>query len=218
MASPFNPFAGRGQRGAAQGAQGFTGRGRGTNTGLTSTYAPRGTGAPRAGRARGRGRGSTTWTARGRGRGAPNGIVNGTHQNGEGNKPTGMHSPFAQINQQNPIASPFGGQPCQESPFSRTPNGSPAPTISSSSSQPQPTNPFSQPTVNSPFSQTSAHMNTQASAGLTGAAPPSTVPVENASTMNSYQERYEQVSQPIYGAWLRESTYYIKESLTGFAA
>jgi hypothetical protein len=124
--------------------------------------------------------------------------VNGAHQNGEGNEPNGVHSPFAQANQQTPIASTFGAQPGQESPFSRTPNGSPAPTSNSTFTQSQPTNPFSQPTVNSPFSQNPANMNTQASAGLTGAAPGGAVPVENASTMNNYQERYEQVSPLIH--------------------
>ena len=198
--------------------QGFTGRGRGTDAGYSTTYAPRGTGAPRAGRARGRGRGSATWTARGRGRGAPNGTINGTHQTGEGNKPNGVHSPFAQVNQQNSIASPFGAQPAQESPFSRTPNGTPPSTLTNSSSQPQPFNPFSQTIADSPFSQTSDNMNRQASTGLTGSAPPSAVPVENASTMNSYQERYEQVSQLIHEAGLHECEYHMKESLIRFTA
>ncbi|CAG8931790.1 unnamed protein product [Penicillium salamii] len=175
MASPFNPFAARGQRGGAQGAQGLTGRGRGTTAGSSSTHAPRGSSAPRAGRARGRGKGSLTWTARGRGRGAAQGTQHEAHQTAEGTQVNG--TPFAQNQKQ--FASPFGAQPTP-SPFSRTPNGAPASTFANSSSNPTPANPFSRPANG--ISQKS--MKTD---------PQGPVPVEDASTMNSYQERYDQL-------------------------
>jgi hypothetical protein len=185
MATPFNPFAGRGQRAGAQGVQASTGRGRGTNAGYSSTYTPRGTSAPRAGRARGRGRGPSTWTARGRGRGAAQGNV-GTQQTGERTKPSEVNSPFAQLNQQKAIASPFGAQSAQASPFSRTPNTTPPPNLSNSSSQPKTVNPFAKTIANTAISRSTINMAPQGGA----------VPVEDASTLNSYQERYDQVSQP----------------------
>ncbi|KAJ5319180.1 uncharacterized protein N7506_011884 [Penicillium brevicompactum] len=198
MASPFNPFAApaRGQRG---GAQGSTGRGRGTTAGFGSTNAPRGSGAPRAGRARGRGRGSATWIApgrgRGRGRGTANGAVNGTtHQSAEGTQPNGVHSPFAQPSQQSQVASPFGTQPAQDSPFSRTPNGTPPLSSTNPSLQPPSVNPFQHPTTNNPFAQQSSNMASPAPSGFAGGAqqdPP--VPIEHASAMNMYQERYDQL-------------------------
>ncbi|CAG8055821.1 unnamed protein product [Penicillium olsonii] len=179
MASPFNPFAAaRGQRGGAQGAQGSTGRGRGTTAGYSSTFAPRGSSAPRAGRARGRGRGSATWTARGRGRGAAHGTQHGAHQNAEGIKANGEQSPFAQS--QKPVASPFGAQPTP-SPFSKPPNGAPTSTFAKPFTKPTPANPFNQPAKNM------AHQSPVTM------VPQGPVPVEDASTLNSYQERYDQL-------------------------
>jgi hypothetical protein len=61
-------------------------------------------------------------------------------------------------------------------------------------------------------------MNAQASAGLAGVAPGGAVPVENASTMNSYQERYEQVSQLIHKIGSRQYGHYGDQSLIGFTA
>lgn len=89
-------------------------------------------------------------------------------------------APFAQNQKQ--VASPFGAQPTP-SPFSRTPNGTPASTFANATSHSTPANPFSQHANG--ISQKS--MKTE---------PQGPVPVEDASTMNSYQERYDQVSQP----------------------
>lgn len=191
MATPFNPFAGRGQRGGATGAPGATGRGRGANTGHSSGFVPRGSSAPRAGRARGRGRGSATWTARGRGRGAANGNLNGVHKPVEGTAPSAVTSPFAQLNQQKAATSPFGGQP---SPFG-TPNGTSFSALTNQPTQIKPVNPFSKPIGKTPFSQNFVNMAPSPPASMHDGAPPAAVPVENASILNSYQERYDQVSQ-----------------------
>lgn len=155
--------------------QGSTGRGRG---GHTSTYVPRGSGAPRAARARGRGRGSMTWTARGRGRGAgaANHTANGSQQPAEGPKPGVVNSPFAQSNQQKPVASPFGAQPAQQSPFSRVSNNASASNVAK--------NPFAQPNVT----------KQQSSAKFVGGGSNVAASMEHASTLNTYQERFDKVS------------------------
>ncbi|KAJ9485033.1 hypothetical protein VN97_g8326 [Penicillium thymicola] len=174
MASPFNPSAGRGHRGGAPGVQGSTGRGRG---GHTSTYVPRGSGAPRAARARGRGRGSATWTARGRGRGAgaANHTANGSQLPVEGPKPGVVNSPFAQSDQQKPVASPFGAQPAQQSPFSRVSNNASASNVAK--------NPFAQPNIT----------KQQSSAKFVGGGSNVAASMEHASTLNTYQERFDKL-------------------------
>ncbi|CAI7603231.1 unnamed protein product [Penicillium glandicola] len=178
MASPFNPSAGRGHRGGAPGVQGPTGRGRGGNPGQTSTYVPRGSSAPRAARARGRGRGSATWTARGRGRGAgaATHTVNGSQQPAEGPKPGVVNSPFAQSSQQKSVASPFGAQSAQQSPFSKVTNNASASNVAK--------NPFAQPTHN---------VKPQSSAKLIGGGSNVAASMEHASTLNNYQERFDKL-------------------------
>ncbi|KAJ5165124.1 SAC3/GANP/Nin1/mts3/eIF-3 p25 [Penicillium coprophilum] len=178
MASPFNPSVGRGHRGGAPGVQGSTGRGRGGNTGHTSTYVPRGAGAPRAARARGRGRGSATWTARGRGRGAgaASHIVQGSQQPAEGPKDGVVNSPFAQLNQQKPVVSPFGAQPAQQSPFSKVTNTASASNVTK--------NPFAQPTTN---------MKQQTSKKFVGGGSNTAASMEHASTLSNYQERFDKL-------------------------
>ncbi|KGO68978.1 SAC3/GANP/Nin1/mts3/eIF-3 p25 [Penicillium italicum] len=175
MASPFNPSAGRGHRGGAPGVQGSTGRGRG---GHTSTYVPRGAGALRAARARGRGRGSVTWTARGRGRGAgaATHTVNESQQPEEGPKPGVVNSPFGQPIQQKPVASPFGAQPAQQSPFSGVSNNASASNVAK--------NPFAQPTN---------IMKQQSSAKFVGGGSNIAASMEHASTLNNYQERFDKL-------------------------
>ncbi|KAG0155990.1 hypothetical protein PDIDSM_3166 [Penicillium digitatum] len=175
MASPFNPSVGRGHRGGAPGVQGSTGRGRGEHT---STYVPRGSGAPRAARARGRGRGSVTWTARGRGRGAgaATHTVNGSQQPTEGPKPSAANSLFGQPNQHKPVASLFGAQPAQpaqHSPFSR---------LSAASSVAK--NPFAQPT---------SVKKQQSSTKFVGGGSNVAASMEHASTLNNYQERFDKL-------------------------
>jgi hypothetical protein len=162
--------------------QGSAGRGRGAHTGnLSSTQVPKGPGAPRAARARGRGRGSATWTARGRGRGAAavNHATNGTHQAAEVSGPGVAKSPFAQLNQQKSVASPFGAQPAQQSPFSKAADGS------SNGAK----NPFAKPATT---------MNRQMSGKLGGAGSNAAASMDNSSSMQSYQERFDKVSQPYH--------------------
>ncbi|KAJ5512580.1 SAC3/GANP/Nin1/mts3/eIF-3 p25 [Penicillium fimorum] len=178
MASPFNPSAGRGHRGGAPGVQGSTGRGRGGNPGHTPTYVPRGASAPRAARARGRGRGSSTWTARGRGRGAgaASHIAHESQQPAEGPKPGVINSPFAQTNQQKSVASPFGAQPAQQSPFSSVTDSASASNVAK--------NPFAQPTSN---------MKQQSSTKFVGGGSNIAASMEHASTLSNYQERFDKL-------------------------
>ncbi|KAJ6169707.1 hypothetical protein N7497_002550 [Penicillium chrysogenum] len=161
--------------GGAPSVQGSTGRGRG---GHTSTYVPRGSGAPRAARARGRGRGSATWTARGRGRGAgaAGHTVNEPQQPAEGPKPGVVKSPFMQSNQQKAAASPFGAQPAQQSPFSRVSNSASASNVAK--------NPFAQPTNIA---------KQQPSTKFVGAGSNVAAAMEHASTLNNYQERFDKL-------------------------
>ncbi|KAJ5518315.1 SAC3/GANP/Nin1/mts3/eIF-3 p25 [Penicillium expansum] len=179
MASPFNPSAGRGHKGGAPGVQSSTGRGRG---GPTSTYVPRGAGAPRATRARGRGRGSMTWTARGRGRGAgaATHTVNGSQQPAEGPNPGVVNSPFGQLNQQKPVASPFGAQPAQQSPFSKVSNNASASNVAK--------NPFAQPTNVT---------KQQSSAKFVGGGSNVAASTEHASTLSNYQDRFDKRERAI---------------------
>ena len=174
--------------------QGSTGRGRG---GHTSTYVPRGSGAPRAARARGRGRGSATWTARGRGRGAgaAGHTVNEPQQPAEGPKPGVVKSPFMQSNQQKAAASPFGAQPAQQSPFSRVSNSASASNVAK--------NPFAQPTNIA---------KQQPSTKFVGAGSNVAAAMEHASTLNNYQERFDKVSLPF------SKTGNTTTELTNFAA
>jgi hypothetical protein len=124
-----------------------------------------------------------TWTARGRGRGAAvaNNTTNGTHQAAEGSGPgvaPGVaNSPFAQLNQQKSVASPFGGQPAQQSPFSKAAGGT------------------GQGAKN-PFAKPATAMNRQTSEKFGGAGFNAAGSVDNASLMQSYQERFDKVSQP----------------------
>ncbi|OQE12347.1 hypothetical protein PENVUL_c001G09190 [Penicillium vulpinum] len=160
MASPFNPSAGRGHRGGAPGVQGSTGRGRGGNTGHTSTFVSRGS-------ARGRGRGA----------GAVSQTGNGSQQPTEGPRPGIVNSPFVQSNQQKPVASPFGAQPAQKSPFSRI--------LSNNTSAGNTTkNPFAQPT----------NTKQKPSTKFIGGGSNTTAIMEHASTLNTYQERFDKVS------------------------
>jgi hypothetical protein len=88
--------------------------------------------------------------------------------------PSATASPFARSNQQNAsVATPFGGQPIDQSPFSGFQKGNPA----SSSSK----NPFAKPEQNM-YKQNSAAFNRNGSAG----------PVGNTSS-GSFQDRYDQV-------------------------
>ncbi|KAJ5573879.1 uncharacterized protein N7459_008306 [Penicillium hispanicum] len=177
MASPFNPFgSGRGQRGGtATGTASTTGRGRGAPAGRGSQFQSRGGFAPRASKHRGRGRGSISQSFRGRGAGASHAGAPTT----ETSSPAATNSPFAQLNKEKPVPSPFGGNQTVQakSPFPASSNTTAAPTFNS----------HSQPLSGKRFPTQGL-----ANGAISGPAQP--VPVEDASVMARYNERYEQVS------------------------
>ncbi|OJJ80249.1 putative leucine permease transcriptional regulator (SAC3) [Aspergillus glaucus CBS 516.65] len=183
MAGPPNPFAGlaqaQNQRNGTSNRGGRGGRGRPSPFQPKNPNAPPFTTptAPSAGdnKPRGRGRGRATST-RGftRGRGGPTGHVNASRNKPESNGAS--ESPFAQpksdkwIAPPAPALSPFGVQTSQtKSPFSS--NGS-----------------FGGPGFGGFGSQQAVTTKKPVVNGATGA-----VPVEDASVLSGYTERYEQL-------------------------
>lgn len=178
MAGPPNPFAGLAQ--AQNQRNGTTNRGGRGGRGRLSPFQPKNPNAPPPTTAtapssgdtkpRGRGRGRATST-RGptRGRGGPTGHVNVSRNKPESNGASEL--PFTQPKSNKWIApSPFGVQASQtKSPF--TSNGS-----------------FGAPGFGGFGSQQAATTKKPAVNGAKRA-----VPVEDASVLNSYTERYEQV-------------------------
>lgn len=184
MATPFNPF-GRGRGTAHAGSADTAGRGRGASSARGSQSQSRGSRGRRAtkwhgaGQGIGRGRGAGAATT-----GAPQpGILNaGT------NKPEIARSPFAQVKQSQPPANPFGGQPTQrKSPFPGMTNGT---AHAHGSARGAPGQGPQEPSLGR-------------GAGGNGMMQP--VPVEDASIMASYHERYDQVSRIPIGASTLES-------------
>lgn len=182
MASPFNPFGGgRGQRGGTTTGTGSTaGRG-GAPTGRGSQFQSRGSSASRATKHRGRGRGSISQSFRGRGTGAP--ARGGASHLGapavEKSNAERTNSPFAQLGQKQSFSSIFGGQQMTraKSPSLGRSNGSAAQTFKKHSPYSLGKGPAPQDLTNGPVG---------------GAGQP--VPIEDASTLAGYSERYEQVS------------------------
>ncbi|BCR85900.1 putative leucine permease transcriptional regulator (SAC3) [Aspergillus chevalieri] len=178
MAGPPNPFAGLAQ--AQNQRNGTTNRGGRGGRGRLSPFQPKNPNAPPSTTAtapssgdtkpRGRGRGRATST-RGstRGRGGPTGHVNVSRNKPESNGASEL--PFTQPKSNKWIApSPFGVQASQtKSPF--TSNGS-----------------FGAPGFGGFGSQQAATTKKPAVNGAKRA-----VPVEDASVLNSYTERYEQL-------------------------
>lgn len=180
MATPFNPF-GRGRGTAHAGPAVSAGRGRGASSARGSQSQSRGSRGRRAtkwrdaGQEIGRGRGAGAATT-----GAPQpGILNaGTH------KPEIATSPFAQVKQSQPSTNPFGGQPAQrKSPFPGMTNGTAHARHGAPSQGPQ-----------------KQSLGRGAGNGMM-----QPVPVEDASIMASYHERYDQVSRIPIGASTLES-------------
>lgn len=180
MATPFNPFGA--PRGNAQASATSTpGRGRGASAARGTSFQPRGS-RSRASKWRGAGRGQSTPRARGRGAGAaPTGVsrsassMSQTPDSGNGN------SPFAQLKQQNTAGNPFGNQATQQSLFPAIANGAPG--------------------RNGQFVPRGAlerNPQRQSPMGGTNSGSMASVPVEDASTVASYHERYEQVSSIAY--------------------
>ncbi|KAJ5149023.1 hypothetical protein N7448_000601 [Penicillium atrosanguineum] len=177
MATPFNPFGA--PRGNAQASATSTpGRGRGVSAARGTTYQPRGSGS-RASKWRGAGRGQSM--PRGRGRGASvahSGVSHSAALTSQLQTSANIDSPFAQIDQQKVTGNPFGNQTTQQSqsPFSAIANGT---TIRNGQFAPR--GGFKKdPQRQSPSS--SIHSGSMAS-----------VPVEDASSVASYHERYEQL-------------------------
>ncbi|KAJ6185892.1 hypothetical protein N7519_007193 [Penicillium mononematosum] len=91
-------------------------------------------------------------------------------------KPGVVKSPFAQSNQQKAVASPFGAQPAQQSPFSRVSNSASPSNVAK--------NPFAQPTNIT---------RQQPSTKFVGAGSNVAAAMEHASTLNNYQERFDKL-------------------------
>ncbi|RDW74332.1 putative leucine permease transcriptional regulator (SAC3) [Aspergillus mulundensis] len=195
MATPANPFAalhqnqtdgaatstGRGRGGPFRGATPFQPRGGSARGG--STFPPRGgsSNVPTVrGRGRGRGRGAPPATRAGRGArgaGAPSNTWRANKSEQPSTSTPSVSSPFAQLNQNQPSASPATAPTPQQKPaFSGFGRASPTPfeapsnrggaaSIARAPPQPRPTN------------------------GVTA----TNVPVEDASAMGNYTDRYEQL-------------------------
>jgi hypothetical protein len=82
-----------------------------------------------------------------------------------------------QSDQQKSVASPFGAQAAQPSPFSRVSNSASASNV-----------------ANNPFAQNVTKQ--QPSTKFVGAGSNVAAAMEHASTLNNYQERFDKVSLP----------------------
>lgn len=166
MSTPFNPFAGLGQR---TGATDTVGRGQSTLNARSAAFQPRGSGAPRGSKFRGRGRGAVRGSTRGRGEGpagATSNVAAETAKSGRGG------STVAHSNQIKSFSALFGGgKPQQQSSFGVANGTSTATPVNAGRNAAQPW------TVNT-----------------LGNGPGAPLPVEDPSVLNRYHERYEQVS------------------------
>lgn len=177
MVTLFNPF-GRGQGTAQAGSADAAGRGRGSSA-RGSHFQSRGS----RGRRASKWRGATQGVGRGRGAGA-GGTTGAPHlstSTADTDSPASASSPFARLHQQEPAVNPFGGQQTQRrSPFSSMAN--PSATRGTRGA-----------------SRGASRQNSQRQPGETagdGSMP--AIPVEDASILASYHERYEQVSNRSY--------------------
>lgn len=168
MATPFNPFARRGQRAGATGA---SGRGRGSALNARSaSFQPKNPNTPQQSKPRGLGRGARS--ARGRGAAVSGSNTSTSHTVAGPSMSGSINSPFAQLNQKKSFSSVFGGQASQQKPgFLGPTNGVATSNYTNGASK-------------------SFQANTMGE-GIGGS-----VPVEDASVLNHYHERYEQVSKP----------------------
>ncbi|KAL2868221.1 putative leucine permease transcriptional regulator (SAC3) [Aspergillus lucknowensis] len=186
MTSPANPFA---VLHRTDGVAASTGRGRGgTSTRSTPFQAKGGSmNASHNPSLRGRGRGRGTSSARAgrgnaRGAGAPGNTWRNNRPEGQANVSGSNYSPFSQLKQTSPSASPTTGTVPQQNPsFSGFGRGSP------------------QPFGGTPPSRGGTPVNSrraprkQPSVKPTDGAAKSSVPVEDTSTVGSYSDRYEQL-------------------------
>lgn len=177
MATLFNPF-GRGRGTAQAGSTDTAGRGRGSSPARGSHIQSRGS----RGRRASKWRGATQGVGRGRGAG-PGGAADAPHlstSTADTDSSASTSSPFTRLNQQGPAVNPFGGQQTQrKSPFSSMAN---ARTTSATSGAARGTS--------------RQNIQTQLLGATAGDGSMQAIPVEDASILASYHERYEQVSKP----------------------
>ena len=197
MAGPPNPFAGLGQR---DGVTGSTGRGRGGGGGVfgkptTAPFQPtKNSSAPRDPRPRGRGRGApAARSSRGYGRGASSNPTWRKSEPNTGAPAPASSSPFAQLKQNPRSESPFAAvQNAQQtpafSPFGKaSPSPGPGPGLTPA--------PFGASAASSATSiDSSRDPRRQPLMQVNGSAK-SGILVEDGAVLNSYNERYEQVSE-----------------------
>lgn len=172
MATSFNPF-GRAGGTAHAGVADTTGRGRGAARG--SQFQPRGSRGRRASKWRGAGQGI------GRGRGASPGATSAPHAtaNADMQRPAPTSSPFSQLSQPKPTPSPFGGQQAHsKTPFTGMTNGRGG-QRGRGVARGMPRQSLSKPNFDLTLVDGSM----------------ASVPVEDASTLASYHQRYDQVSK-----------------------
>lgn len=181
MASPFNPFAGRGQ---SAGEASTAGRGRGSTRGSLRGGTDR---ANKRGRGRGRGRGAgQVSTSRGRGAGAA--ARGASHAASSTPTPAFTNvtsSPFAQLTQSNestqpaPPVNPFAiQQPRSKSPM--------APLTGMSGGA----------TRNNAFGPGAAQHLSRKSPAINGHGDSEKTPLAGQTSLSaSYQDRYDQVSR-----------------------
>lgn len=177
MATPFNPF-GRG-RGAAQAVSADTaGRGRGSSSAQGSHFQSRGSRGRRASKWRGAAQG----LGRGRGAGASDATDTPhlTTSAADTHQAVRTGSPFAQLNQQKASANSFGGQQTQRK--------SPSPAWHSGMAN-------ARATRGAARGAPRQNIQNQPLGTVVGNGPMQPVPVEDASILASYHERYEQVSK-----------------------
>lgn len=172
MATPFNPF-GRGRGSSLAGSADTAGRGRGSSSARGSHFQSRGS----------RGRRTSKWRGAaqevGRGAGDATGAAHLTTSATDTHQAARPSSPFAQLNQQKPSANPFGGQQSQrKSPFSGMANAR-----------------ATRGTRGAARGASRQNIQKQPLGTIAGNGPMQPVPVEDASVLASYHERYEQVSK-----------------------
>ncbi|KAF7591252.1 hypothetical protein BBP40_001813 [Aspergillus hancockii] len=179
MAGPSNPFAGSDQK---VGTTGTAGRGHGGASGRQAPYQAKSGNAAQNVRGRGRGRGALTAPRAARGHGRGGGVAGNTWRKPESNNgPTAPSaSPFAQLKQSQPPPSPFAAQ-----------NVSPKPSFPG----------FGKASLfSTPSTFDGTHIDTSrdprkwpSSTRPNGIASGSSTPVEDATVLNSYNDRYEQL-------------------------
>ncbi|KAJ6107653.1 hypothetical protein N7523_008976 [Penicillium sp. IBT 18751x] len=179
MATPFNPFGA--PRGHAQASVTSTsGRGRGASAARGTTFQPRGS-RSRASKWRGAGRGQSMPRGRG-GRGAgvaPSGVPHSAASTSQSQSSANNNSPFASISQQTVAGNPFGKQATQQSqsPFAAIANDT---TVRHGQFAPR-------------GGLTSKKTPRESPSRSSNSGSMVSVPVEDASSVASYHERYEQL-------------------------